>query len=394
MKKIIPLISCLLFYASFSLAEPAVNHASKSPEKNNPFKSIDSFIFQSMKRNNVPVVSIAIIQDGKITYARAYSINNELLATPQSLFQSASIGKSVSAYGSLLLVNKGKINLDKNVNNYLSSWKIPESIFTKKYQVTLRNILDMTSGLSVPGFAGHSVDDTLPSLKQILNGQPPAENQAVQVTFIPGTKHYYSGGSYEVLEQIIEDITHESFSTYMQKNVLMPLTMQDSQFIAVLPKTIWSQAVPGFLKNGEMIPGKWKIIPALGAGGMWTTPSDLAKFAINVMDSYQGKSRGLISQKLAHEMLTRQKNTDFGLGVVIDGCGKSLNFRKEGHNIGFYDWLIAFPNTQQGAIVMTNSENGTPLIKEVMQKIAKEFKWPEHYPITDESQQIPKSDKC
>ena len=97
----------------------------------------------------------------------------------------------------------------------------------------------------------------------------------------------------------------------------------------------------------------------------------------------------LIANQLAQEMLTRQKNTDMGLGFVIDGCGKNLNFRKEGHNIGFYNWLIAFPHTKQGAIIMTNSENGVPAIKEIILKISQLEKWPDLYPIVDESQQIP-----
>ncbi len=356
-------------------------------------QSFDAFIYNAMKKYHVPIVSLAIIDHGKIIYTHAYSIDKKLVVTTHSLFQSASIGKSVTAYGALLLVDKSKINLDENVNHFLTSWKIPDSPYTTQTKVTLRNILDMTSGLSVPGFAGHSPHDVLPTLKQILNGESPAENQAVHVIFEPGSKYYYSGGSYEVLEQLIEDVTDTSFSNFMTSHVLIPLAMKNSQFIAVLPKTLWSYAVPGFLKDGEMITGKWKIIPALGAGGMWTTPIDLATFAINVMHSFSGQD-GLISKKLAHEMLTRQKNTDFGLGFVIDGCGKNLNFRKEGHNIGFYNWLIAFPDTKQGAIIMTNSENGVPLIKDIIQKMSQLYKWPDHYPIVDESAQVPVASGC
>jgi CubicO group peptidase (beta-lactamase class C family) len=368
----------------------AMGFISKSFANN---QSFDALVYTAMKKYHVPVVSLAIIDQGKIIYTHAYSIDKKLAVTTHSLFQSASIGKSVTAYGALLLVDKSNINLDENVNHYLTSWKIPDSPYTTQAKVTLRNILDMTSGLSVSGFAGHSPHDVLPTLKQILNGEPPAENQAVQVIFKPGSKYYYSGGSYEVLEQLIEDVTDTSFSSFMTDHVLMPLAMHNSQFIAVLPKNLWASAVPGFLKDGEMIKGRWKIIPALGAGGMWTTPIDLAKFAINVMHSFSGQG-GLISKKLAQEMLTRQKNTDFGLGFVIDGCGKNLNFRKEGHNIGFYNWLIAFPHTKQGAIIMTNSENGVPLIKEIMQKISQQYKWPDHYPIVDESEHVPVASGC
>lgn len=351
--------------------------------------SIDQAVYQAMRKYSLPAVSLAVIDHGRIVYARAYSSDSQSDINEDSLFQSASIGKSVSAYGALLLVDGKKIELDKNVNKYLNSWRIPDNSYTATQKVTLRNILDMTSGLSVSGFAGNSVGDRLPTLQQILNGQPPAENPPVRVIFVPGSRYYYSGGSYEVLEQLVEDMTNSSFSDYMQNQVLNPLDMDHSQFIAVLPKSEQKQAVSGYLADGKMIPGRWKIIPALGAGGMWTTPSDLASFAINVMDSYNGRHDGLLSKQLAHEMLARQANTDFGLGFVVDGCGNNLNFRKEGHNIGFYNWLIAFPATRQGAVIMTNSDNGLPAIKDIMDAISQEYEWPAHYPLVDESEQIP-----
>lgn len=369
----------ILLVCLFSLFISSISYAQ------NP---IDPFILQTMQQYHIPALSLSIIDQGKIVYTRTYSILPNLPVSENSLFQSASISKSLTAYGALKLVDEGKLNLDQDVNSYLKSWQIPANPYTQQHKVTLRNILDMTSGLSVSGFLGSSTADPVPTLKQILNGEPPAENQPVKVQFVPGSRYFYSGGSYEVLEQMIEDVTHQSFSKFMAQHVLHPLAMTHSQFIAILPKSLWQQAVPGFLKNDEMIPLRWKSIPALGAAGMWTTSGDIAKFAIDVMKSYRGEG-GLISKQLAKQMLTRQQNTDFGLGVVISGCGKNLNFRKEGHNIGFYNWLIAFPNTRQGAVVMTNSEHGIPAIKAIMEYIAKRYNWPDFYPITDESQQIP-----
>lgn len=378
------LLTLILFYLS-------LNHAFG---QNIPENKIQQIVISSMQRYHVPDVSLAIINNNKIIYVKAYSLNRDFSLTKTTLFQSASIGKSVTAYGALLLVDKKNISLDTNVNDYLKTWKIPDNSFVTNNKVTLRNILDMTSGLSVSGFLGSSPNDRAPTLLQILNGEPPAENKAVQPTFEPGTQYLYSGGSYEVVQQLIEDVTQNSFPQYMYKNILLPIGMTNSQYIAILPKSLSARAIPGYLKDGSMIPGKWKIIPALGAGGLWTTPTDIAKFAINVINSYRGKPHALLSKSLAHEMLTRQNNTDFGLGFVIDGCGKNLNFRKEGHNIGFYNWLIAFPNTGQGIVVMTNSENGVPVIKAIVTKIAQLYQWPSYYPLTDEEFVIPKSSSC
>lgn len=377
----------IIIYLFVSLSVSGLFSLSIASSQKNKSYILDASVYHGMQQYHVPVVSLAVIEQGKIIYTRAYSIDKQLKVNSNSIFQSASISKSVAAYGALLLVDQSKIWLDDDVNHYLTTWKIPSSPYTARIKVTLRNILSMTSGLSVPGFAGHSTHDALPTLKQILNGEPPAENKAVRVLFTPGSQYYYSGGSYEVLEQLIADITHTSFSTFITNKIFIPLNMNNSYVTAILPNALWSRTVPGFLKAGNQIPGKWKIIPALGAGGMWTTPADLAKFAINIMNSFNGRN-GLISKPLAREMLTRQKNTDFGLGFVIDGNGNNLNFRKEGHNIGFYTWLIAFPNTQQGAIIMTNSENGMPLIKDTLQAISQLYQWPDHYPIVDESERM------
>ncbi|STX55578.1 (serine-type) D-alanyl-D-alanine carboxypeptidase [Legionella beliardensis] len=375
-------INIIFFYAAF-----LPFHVFASQLTQEKLQSLDKFVQQSMHKYHVPAVSLSLIENGKIVYTHAYSAQANIKVTPQTLFQSASVGKSVAAYGALLLVDKGKLKLDKNINNYLTSWKIPESPYTEKIPVTLRTILSMTSGLSVPGFIGQSVNSPLPTLGEILRGHPPAENPPVEVKFIPGSKYYYSGGSYEVLEQLIEDVTNLSFSNYMQNFVLNPLKMSHSRFIAILPKNLWTEAVSGYLKDEIMIKGRWNIIPALGAGGMWTTPTDLAMFTIEVIKSFHGE--GKLSKELAQAMLTCQKNTDFGLGFVIDGCENTLNFRKEGHNIGFYNWLIAFPYTKQGLVIMTNSENGTPLIKDVVAEVSALLNWPTHYPIVDESQSIP-----
>ncbi|MGB6976270.1 MAG: serine hydrolase domain-containing protein [Gammaproteobacteria bacterium] len=357
-------------------------------------QELNQIVLKSMEQYHVPAVSLAIIDHHRLVYAHAYSIEPDLKVNNKSLFQAASLSKSVTAFGALLLVDQEKISLDKNVNDYLRSWKVTENAYTKKSKVTLRHLLDMTSGLSVSGFAGNEINDKLPTLQQILNGERPASNEPVKVFFTPGSKYFYSGGSYEVVQQLIEDVSHATFANFMDENVFEPLGMRNSHFISVLPKYLQNYAVPGFLKEGNRIPGNWKIIAALAAGGMWTTPTDLTKFVLNVMKSYHGKTSGLLSKNLARTMLTRQENTDFGLGVIVDGCNKNLNFRKEGHNLGFYNWLIVFPNTGQGAVVMTNSENGVPVIQAIIKRIAQFYKWPTHYPLVDESEQIPESMRC
>jgi len=138
-----------------------------------------------------------------------------------------------------------------------------------------------------------------------------------------------------------------------------------------------------------MVKGGWNNYAIAASGGLWSTPSDLAKFSINIAKSYKGNNQGLIPQSLAMDMLTRQKNTDFGLGVVVNGQGRTLNFRKGGHNLGYHNELLMFPNTGQGIVIMTNSENGTAVINYIVPIISHAYRWPCYFPYFDELVVIP-----
>lgn len=179
----------------------------------------------------------------------------------------------------------------------------------------------------------------------------------------------------------------------MGKEILRPLHMDYSIFQYPLNKKLSAKVVPGFLADGTMIKGGWNNYAIAGAGGLWSTPTDLAKFAINISNSYLGKDNQIISTSIANQMLTRQKNTDYGLGVVIDGSGKTVNFRKAGHNLGYHNELLMFPNSGDGIVIMTDSENGEYVINYIIPIIAKKYHWPYYFPFFDELIVIP-GDVC
>ena len=319
---------------------------------------INQELLVAMKAYHVPVVGYAIIKNYKIVSADTLSIDPKLAVSKNSLFQAASISKSVSAYGTLKLVSENELNLDEPVNNQLKSWKIPINKYNNNNAVILRQLLDMTSGLSVSGFPGHVQGQQLPTLKEVLDGIPPANTPPIRVFYKPGSQYFYSGGGFQVLEQLIEDTTKQSFPVWMENEILKPLNMDQSIYQYPLNKQLRAIAVPGFLSDGSMVKGGWNNYEIAGAGGLWSTPTDLAKFAINVANAYLGKDNNIITKSIAKQMLTRQKNTDFGLGFVVNGEGKTLNFRKAGHNLGYHNELIMFPNNGDGVVIMTNSENG------------------------------------
>ena len=356
---------------------------------NYPSSSINASLMQVMKAYHVPVVGYAIIKDNQIVSADTLSIDPDIAVSTSSLFQAASISKSVSAYGALRLVSQNKLSLDKSVNNQLVTWKIPVNEYNQSTPVTLRELLDMTSGLSVSGFPGHTQGDPLPTLLQILDGTPPANTAPIRVFYQPGTQYFYSGGGFEVLEQLIEDVMHQSFNAWMKKEVLTSLNMQESIFEYPLEKARSKRAISGFLADGTMIKDGWNNYAIAAAGGLWSTPTDLAKFAMDITKAYHS-NQGLIANKIARQMLTRQKNTDYGLGVVIDGKGKNLNFRKSGHNLGYHNELIMFPNSGDGLVIMTDSENGEYVINYIIPRIEKEYHWPLYFPFFDELTTLPK----
>ncbi len=352
-------------------------------------QSLDSIIKNAMRQTNTPVVGYAIIDHYKIVKAKTLSIDPSIKVNKNSLFQAASISKSVTAYAAAKLIANGKLSLDKPANAYLTAWKIPVNKYNQTHHVTLRQILSMTAGLSVSGFAGYRQDQPLPSLIQILNGQPPANNATIRVFYQPGSRYFYSGGGYQVLQLLIQDRVKTTFNDWMNHSVLKALGMHHSIYQYPLSQKYRQIAVPGFWGNGKMLFKGWNNYAIAGSGGLWSTPTDLAKFALNITQSYLGKKHAFIPQQLAKTMLTRQKNSDFGFGVIVNGKAKSLNFRKHGHNYGYHGQLIIFPNVGKGLVILTDSENGLSLINYIVPIVAHRYHWPCYFPYLDELMLIP-----
>lgn len=348
---------------------------------------IDDQLKQAMVAFQVPVVGYAIIDNHHIVAANTMSIDPALKVTEDSLFQAASISKSVAALTALHLLAQQKYKLDMPVNDYLKRWKIPENAFTHQHPVTPRQLMNMTSGLSVSGFLGYAQHKPLPHLIELLEGKPPANNAAVRVFFQPGSRYFYSGGSTQVLQVLIEDLSRQAFSNYATQQILAPLKMQHSTY--QFPLQHRKHAVPAFDWGGKPIAQGWRNYAIPAAGGLWSTPTDLAKFIIGISQAYRGKESNIISQPIAQSMLTRGEHTSFGLGVIVNGNHHTLNFRKSGHNRGYISQVIMFPNAGKGLAIMTNAESGMELIHYIIPFIARHYQWPCFFPITDELMTIP-----
>ena len=339
-----------------------------------------SKITERMAFHKVPGVSIAVINNGAIEWARSYGVVEAGTTQPvtiDTLFQAASISKPVAAMGALRLVQEGKLALDEDVNKKLSSWKVPDNDFTKEQKVTLRGLLNHSAGMTVHGFRGYASDEPVPTLLQILNGEKPANSKPIRVDILPGSQWRYSGGGISVMQQMVIDVTGKPFPQFMRKAVLDKLDMKHSTYEQPLPSTFSSSVATGHRQNGEIVKGKWHTYPEMAAAGLWTTPSDLARFAIEIQKSKAGKSNKVLSAAMTNQMLTSIKG-DYGLGIGIRGAGKTLAFSHGGSNEGFRCFLFAYAETGQGAVIMTNGDGGGGLANDILRGIAREYGWPDY----------------
>ncbi len=333
---------------------------------------------EAMNYFKVPAVSLAVIENNKLawTYSTGYlSPSKQQPINNNTLFQAGSLSKPVAALLAIKLCDQNILPLDKDVNPLLKGWEITKPAKYKDMPVTLRELVSMSSGLDTGGYFGYAPGEKLPTLVQLLSGKPPADNPPVKLIYQPGSQYYYSGGGYEVMELLIDSVTQSNFTDLAYKEILSPLAMDRSTFVQPLPAKLTDNAVLATDQDGHPFDYPWRVNPEHAAAGLWTTPTDLAKFTVAIIKAYQGSPHAIISRDLAKQVLTQQTNTPYGLGFAVEGAGKKLHFMKMGQNAGYQGWLVGFPITGQGAVVMTNSDNGRELAQDIIYSLAKTYRW-------------------
>ena len=341
--------------------------------------TVDEVVASEMENHAFTGVSLAVIENGKIIEAKGYGFTDKskaIAVTTNTLFQAGSVSKPVAALAALRLVEAGKLALDDNVNQFLKQWRVPENGFTKDQKVTLRRILSHSAGLTVHGFPGYAVDSRRPSLRQVLDGSGPANTPAIRVDAIPGTIFRYSGGGYTVMQQLMIDVTGETFPELMRESILTPLGMNASTYEQPLPPDRVRAAATGYYSNGKEVKGRWHIYPEMAAAGLWTTPSDLARFAISIQQGLAGKSNPAISQSMIRQMLTVQKG-HWGLGLLLTGRGKLLRFSHGGSDEGFDSSMVAYAESGQGVVIMINANDDSGAIGRIENAVHRQYPRPE-----------------
>lgn len=351
--------------------------------------AVPANIDERMRAYGVPGISIAIVDNGKVAWAKGYGIadsSSRRPVTTQTLFQAASISKPLSAMGALLLVQKGLLDLDDDVNAALKSWTIPANDLTRASPVTLRMLLNHTSGAVHSGLSSYppyTAGDDLPTLLQILKGELPTRRGPIEIVSPPGRSFSYSGAGYEILQQVIVDVSGKPFEEFMQSEVLRPLGMTSSTFAQPLPESLLPIAATGHYAGGREMPGRFRISPELTAAGLWSTPVDVAKYLLNVQQSYAGAAEEPLKMGLTHQMLNPGLGNR-GLGPAISGTGDSIRFGHDGFNEGFESSFVAYVSQGRGAVVMANSGFAFMLLKEILDSVSRVYQWPAYTATTQQ----------
>ena len=343
-------------------------------------------ILEQMKHYNVPGLSVAVIAGGRIVWAKGYGVmdaETKLPVAADTLFVAGSVSKPVAAMGALRLVQEGRLSLDADINDVLRTWKLPENEFTKKGKATLRLILSHNAGITVHGFRGYAPGEDVPDLVRILNGEPPANSAPIRMDIEPGKIWRYSGGGLTIMQQAMIDVLNKPFPEIMREKVLAPLGLASSSYEQSFTPERLKRAASGHSADGKLIQGKRFIYPEMAAAGLWTTPSDLARLAIEVQESIQGKSNKVLNRDLARLMVTPRLKIAEGQNMAL-GFFLEKNDRYFGHggaDTGFICQLVASKDDGYGAVVMTNSDGQSgPLIQEVLNAVAREYGWKDYAP--------------
>ncbi|KAB2808670.1 serine hydrolase domain-containing protein [Phaeocystidibacter luteus] len=333
---------------------------------------------ERMDALNVRGMSIAVVKDGDVAWSLNFGLQNVKDSIPvnmQTLFQAASISKPITGIAVLHLVQEGVLDLDTDVNEYLSSWSVPESEFTQDEKVTLRRLLSHTAGVTVHGFPGYPNGTEMPSTLEVLEGE--GNTPVIEVDMVPGSEWRYSGGGYVIIQQLIEDVTGVPFAEYMDTQVLPELGMNHSTFSQPIHSDYEEFASLAYHGDGTVYSGGWHNYPEIAPAGLWTTSQDLALYMRYVHRVYTGKMESdFISKALIDEMLTPYSDEFvWGLGPALEYQSDSLRMQHGGKNAGFSNIMMMYPAYCDGVVILTNSDNGRILMREAMRAVSEYYAW-------------------
>ncbi|MCU4174834.1 serine hydrolase domain-containing protein [Carboxylicivirga sp. N1Y90] len=342
-----------------------------------------SSITDKMSTYKIPALSLALIKQGKIEWADIYQNENfpeEQKLDCTSLFQAASLSKPVTFLAAVRMHSAGEIELDKNIQSYLKHFVLPQGKQTEANPVTFRNIFSHTSGISPGGYEGYARDLPIPSDLDILRGSPGVNSPAIEVITAPNETLAYAGGAYTLAELALQDIYGDSFENIMNRWILDPLRMTNSDFSQPLPTSKIERVAKAYTQSGEVLNGGWRNYPEQAAAGLWSNSIDMAKFLIEIYKAYQGKST-LFSQSEIQSLISHERD-GLAYGFIVGRQDSSLTITHYGGNTGYRTGMTIDLTTGNGLVYLTNSDNGGSLGNELFLSASQVYGW-QHFKQTD-----------
>jgi len=384
--------NCAAFVTLIAFAFVSIGSAADYPAPEKAIKRIEAprnkrgsgpeakTLQQIAKDYGVPGFSISVIADFEVQWVKPYGVADAEAGAPvttETLFQAASISKPVAAMASVKAAQEGRFSLDARVDTLLQSWRLPESDFTRLWPVTPRMLMNHTSGTDDGfGFPGYEPGAPLPTLVQILNGESPSNLGPVLWAAEPGSRFKYSGGAVTLQQLVLEDVVSKPFEQIARTWVLEPIGMANSFFLQPLPANLETRAARSHFRHGAAGNVKFHVYPELAAAGLWTTPEDLCKFAIEIQNTLRGDAGHVLTKESALQMVTPGSVGRFGVGFSTVQRGGEWYFGHGGGNWGVTCNLVASRDDGVGFAIMTNSEMSGALMAEVERRVAAVYGWP------------------
>jgi CubicO group peptidase (beta-lactamase class C family) len=331
---------------------------------------------ERMKHYNVSGLSVAVIDNYQIAWAKGYGYadkKEERKVTVNTLFEPGSISKSLNAVGILQLAQQGKLDLYQDINQYLVNWKFPYDTVSHGKKITTAQLLSHTAGLGVHGFPGYQRDSAIATVSDILDGRAPSNTEAVRSVTEPDKESRYSGGGILITQQMLTDLTKQRYEQYMYEHVLRPLGMTNSSYNQPPAVSQRKNLATGYKSNGDEVPGKYFVYPEKAAAGLWTTPTDICKYILEIQQAYQGKSSKVLNQEMVKLHVTPYKD-DVAMGTFVQNGDGEKYFNHTAGNEGFSGLFIGGLTNGKGAAIFVNSDDAT-IAFELVNTIAMVYNW-------------------
>ncbi len=336
-------------------------------------------VHDRMRAHAVAGLSVAVVHRGRVAWSCAYGVRDRATGDPMTtgtLLQAGSLSKPMAATIAMSLVQAGTLTLDDDVNRWLRAWTVPRDSFTTKRPVTLRLLLSHRAGFNVSGFDGYARDSAHPSVLDVLRRTGATRSDTIRVTRLPGSAAAYSGGGYLVAQQVMTDATGQSFETLSTARLFEPLGLARSTYSVVSEHVNAGDISRGYLSGGRPVPGGWRVLPEQAPASLWTTPTEYARFIVELQRAFRGDSSRVLSTELARAMMTTQGSAadEQGIGVGLKG-NPPFRFSHTGWNDGFRSIAIGYLDRGEGIVVLTNADDGDGLAMEYVRAVAREYGW-------------------